>query len=174
MGATAVNECGNEDYYYANTTPSVSGNSVEEDIYVAAGNGIPEAYSKYNEDDYIRDLELSDDAAHVNWGGNWKIPSPEDFTELTSNTTAELVTNYLGRGADGILFTSKTNGNTLFFPLNDNGEWGVVKLMTNHLSATECPDVWRWARYVGGNPNETYIWDEEACRWYTYHIRPVC
>ena len=167
MGANAVNEHGDV-YYYANTLPNNSTNS--NDIYDPTGEW---SYTKYNDNDWIRNLELSDDAAHVNWGGNWKIPSPADFSELLSNTTAELVTNYLNHGADGLLFTSKTNGNTLFFPLSDNGEYGVVKLMTNHLSATECPDIWYWGRQRGGNPNETYTYDEEACRWYTFAYRPV-
>ena len=167
MGATAVNEYG-DDYYYANTLPCNQTNP--NDTYDPTGEW---SYTKYNDNDWIRNLELSDDAAHVNWGGNWKIPSPDDFSELLSNTTAELVTNYLNHGADGLLFTSKTNGNTLFFPLSDNGEYGVVKLMTNHLSATECPDIWYWGRQRGGNPNETYTYDEEACRWYTFAYRPV-
>lgn len=175
MGASAVNEEGDDTYYYANTTPSVSGNPAQEDIYVASADEYdrPETYSKYNDTDYKRTLDMSDDVARVNWGGNWKIPSDDDFNELTSNTTAELVTNYLGRGADGILFTSTTNGNTLFFPLSDNGEWGRVKLMTNKLYAEDCPAIWMWGRWWDGNPNETCTYDEEAMRWYTYNIRPV-
>ena len=38
--------------------------------------------SKYNSDDEIKRLELIDDAAHVQWGGEWRMPTYNDFKEL--------------------------------------------------------------------------------------------
>ena len=35
--------------------------------------------STYGIIDYKRVLELDDDAAHVNWGGNWRMPTAEEM-----------------------------------------------------------------------------------------------
>ena len=66
--------------------------------------------------DNITQLELSDDVAHVNMGSKWHMPTKEQFKELFDNTTNKLIENYNDTGVNGILFTSKQNGNKLFFP----------------------------------------------------------
>ena len=172
MGATAVNEYGDE-YYWGNTNPCTPSNST--DIYNPDDDW---SWTKYNEEDGKYTLEMSDDAARVNWGGNWKIPSNDDFHELENNTTMSFVTNYLGRGADGILFTSKINGNTLFFPLDDNGQWGAVNLLTSELMEESCTYVWHFCKdtltygsielYAGIDPD-----NPSAYRNYTDAYRPV-
>ena len=61
-------------------------------------------------------LELEDDAANANLGAEY-MPSEKQFKELLSHTTNSWVTDYDKiKGLNGILFTSKTNDNTLFFP----------------------------------------------------------
>ena len=74
--------------------------------------------TKYNSTDGLTTLEPSDDAATVNWGGKWKMPTIEQVNELlnTDNCTNEWVTNYNGTGVNGRLFTSVRNGNKLFAP----------------------------------------------------------
>lgn len=57
----------------------------------------------------------ANDAAAVNLGGSWKMPSVDQFAELfndsyTTNTWTTV------NGVTGILVTSKSNGNTIFFP----------------------------------------------------------
>ena len=60
-------------------------------------------------------LDLSDDAAHVRWGGNWRMPTVEEAQELIDNTTQEFV--YSEKGQErGIKFISKKNGNYIFLP----------------------------------------------------------
>lgn len=127
MGASAVNEIGDE-YAFGNIEPEI-------DQYFVNYN-----YTKYYSGDV---LELMDDAAHVNWGGNWVIPSPEDFDELFDSTyvTVTKVTNYLGRGVNGLTFTSKTNGNVLFFPFDDDGHY---ELHTNIINYTAYSDLVVW------------------------------
>ena len=58
------------------------------------------------------------DAATVNWGSPWRVPTDADFKWLlnTDNCTNEWVSDYKGSGHNGRLFTSMSNGNTLFFP----------------------------------------------------------
>ena len=53
------------------------------------------------------------DVAHVKWGGNWCMPTWEDFRELVEYTTSEWITY---NGVTGRKFTSKTNGNSIFLP----------------------------------------------------------
>ena len=62
--------------------------------------------------DTLTTLELSDDAAYVNWGGDWRMPTGEMFKELTANTT---VIGTTVSGVSGVTFTA-ANGNSLFIP----------------------------------------------------------
>lgn len=48
-------------------------------------------------------LELEDDAAHVNMGGDWHMPTSEQIQELIANTTQKKTTL---DGINGITFTS--------------------------------------------------------------------
>ena len=60
-------------------------------------------------------LELVDDAANVKLGGNWRMPTREEFEELLhpANTDLCLVSK---NDVKGYLVVSKKNGNTLFLP----------------------------------------------------------
>ena len=61
------------------------------------------------------ELEAEDDAATVNWGNDWQMPSEEQFAELidTSYTTTSWTTQ---NGVNGRLIISKSNGNRIFLP----------------------------------------------------------
>ena len=69
-------------------------------------------FSKYNKTDNKNVLDLEDDAAHVNMGGDWHMPTPDQIRELINNTTSKWVTQ---DGVNGRLFTSK-NGKSIFIP----------------------------------------------------------
>lgn len=76
-------------------------------------------FDKYDHDkDGLTKLELTDDAARVNWGGDWHMPTKTQCEELfnTAYVKNKWVTNYQGSGVNGLLFTSVSNGNTLFIP----------------------------------------------------------
>ena len=168
MSANAVNEYGTDTYYWGDPVPV----STEHPHNQYDPNDERE-YTKYNDEDGETTLDLSDDAAHVNWGGNWKTPTVADFNELCNEnyTTIEIIKNYLGRGASGLLITSKTNGNTLFFPLDSEGEWATIKLLTNKLWYTDTPYVWRW--YCWWDLDQAGFDDYDVDRSYSYPIRPV-
>ena len=74
--------------------------------------------TKYNSTDGLTTLEPSDDAATVNWGGKWRMPTVEQINELldTDNCTNEWVTDYNGSEVSGTLFTSVRTENKLFIP----------------------------------------------------------
>ena len=62
------------------------------------------------------DLTLEQDAAHVNLGGNWRMPTKAECQELIDNTTQTWTNDYNGTGVTGKVFTSKVNGKSVFFP----------------------------------------------------------
>ena len=62
--------------------------------------------------DNLTTLLPEDDAAAANWGGNWRMPTKEEFQELYNNTTHTWTTQ---NGVNGRLFTA-ANGNSLFLP----------------------------------------------------------
>lgn len=57
-------------------------------------------------------LEPADDAAHINWGGSWRMPTYEELDELTTKCTWEWTTQ---NGVNGHKFTGP-NGNSIFLP----------------------------------------------------------
>lgn len=65
--------------------------------------------TKYNGSDGYNVLLPEDDAATVNWGSGWKMPTKQQFEELMDITKAELV-------EDGIKFEGE-NGNSIVFKL---------------------------------------------------------
>ena len=75
----------------------------------------------YDTDDI---LDLVDDAAHVNMGGKWMMPTNDQLDELCDNTTYEVETI---NEVEGMLFTSKINKKQLFIPFIQhywwNGRW---------------------------------------------------
>ena len=61
-------------------------------------------------------LTPEQDAAHVNLGGNWRMPTKDECQELLDNCDSSWTENYNGTGVAGRIFTSKVNGNSVFFP----------------------------------------------------------
>ena len=62
-------------------------------------------------------LTLEQDAAHANLGGNWRMPTQAECQELFDNCNVVWTDDYNGTGVAGMMFTSKVNGNSVFFPL---------------------------------------------------------
>lgn len=104
------------------------------------------------------DLSLSQDAARANLGAPWRMPTIAEFRELYDNCT-----NVWTRinGVAGRLFTSKVNGNTLFFPeagrydgtsLNAGGSRGYYWSST-YDSATNAHILYFDSSGVGLNSN---------------------
>ena len=64
------------------------------------------------------DIDLEHDAARVNMGEPWRMPTSEEFQELDDNCTHEFCSV---NGYRGMRFTSKINGNSIFFPCSGCG-----------------------------------------------------
>ena len=84
-------------------------------------------------------LDLVDDAAHVNMGGKWRMPTYNQLEELLNNTTHKVETI---NGVKGMLFTSDINGHQLFIPFAgywhgrfyNEGSWSRVWSSQVHAS----------------------------------------
>lgn len=84
--------------------------------------------SNYGKDEFTDTktiLDLEDDAARVNWGGNWCIPTEEDFQELIDNTVRGWKENYNETNVNGRLFTA-SNGNSIFLPAAGGTARGTI------------------------------------------------
>ena len=68
--------------------------------------------TKYNSTDRKTILEPADDAAYVNWGGNWRMPSKEEVDELTQQCSWIWTTH---NNVNGYKVTGP-NGNSIFLP----------------------------------------------------------
>ena len=86
--------------------------------------------SSYGTVDNKTKLDAIDDAAVVNWGGSWRMPTDAEWTELREQCTWTWTTQ---NGVYGRKVTSKSNGNSIFLPaagyrgvssLNDAGDYG--------------------------------------------------
>ena len=94
---------------------------------------------KYNQNDGLTVLEPEDDAATVNWGEGWKMPTPDQIGELRDSTRWEQTTV---NGIPGAKLISKIEGYTdkfLFFPAigyADDGEVDYVGQDGNYWSSS--------------------------------------
>lgn len=59
-----------------------------------------------------KQISKGDDAAHVNWGGNWRMPTISDYSELQKNCDFEWTTL---SGVKGLKITGP-NGYSIFLP----------------------------------------------------------
>ena len=85
-------------------------------------------FKKYNNNGGLTELELAEDAAYVNWGPAWCIPSKEQYVELinSSYTTTEWTTQ---NGVNGYKITSKMEGytdNSIFLPASGNVSYSLL------------------------------------------------
>ena len=59
------------------------------------------------------------DVVSENLGGEWRTPTKEEASELINNCEMSSTSIY---GIEGVTFTSKINGNSIFFPMTKNGK----------------------------------------------------
>ena len=77
--------------------------------------------TKYTPNDGKSVLELSDDAARVNWGGEWRVPTNEEIVAFGNAVDAEWNASYQGSGVAGLVCTDKNDSSkVLFFPAGGN------------------------------------------------------
>jgi hypothetical protein len=123
------------------------------------------------------ELDPQDDAAYVNWGPAWRMPSEAQFAELfNSNYTTTTWTTQ--NGVYGRLITSKKEGytgNCVFLPaagcrsnssLNFAGSYGVYWSRT----LNESYPIYAWYLYFDSSDVYTL---NGSCRYDGLSVRPV-
>ena len=133
------------------------------------------------------ELDPEDDAAYVNWGPEWRMPSKQQLDELKeqctwTQTTLQEVNGYEVTGP---------NGNTIFLPTTS---WRIDDMLLDggaYWSRTTNPesdggayylgwDDWGWYEYGGrldgqcvrpvyNAVNVTLNSDDEGCYWATFY-----
>ena len=102
-----------EDYKYAELDPSGSNGSGSG----SGSGGGTYKMTKYNETDGKTVLEASDDAVIANWGGQWRMPTTEEYVALATATTSAWTADYQGSDIAGLILTDKIDSSkVLFFP----------------------------------------------------------
>ena len=119
------------------------------------------------------DLTLERDAAHVNLGGNWRMPTKAECQELIDNCDASWTENYNGTGVAGRIFTSRVNGNSVFFPAAGLCEYSFVYDVGSYgdywsTSWSSSSDAWGLYFYSGYQYLDVYD------RYAGYSVRGVC
>lgn len=117
-------------------------------------------------------LELSDDAARVNWGGAWRMPTDAEWTELREQCTWTWTTQ---NGVYGTKVTSKTNENSIFLPAVGYRVGSSLNYAGSgcyYWSSSLCTDypssAWSVSFY-SGSVSRSYDY-----RYCGQSVRPVC
>ena len=116
-------------------------------------------------------LDLEDDAAHVNLGGAWRMPTDEEWTELRVNCLWEWT---VYEGINGYMVYGFDSGNSMFLPAA--GGRGSTNLFDagsrgGYWSSSLNADYPYFACYV--NFNSGSVNRDDSIRFYGQSVRPV-
>ena len=124
-------------------------------------------------EDSTKILKIETDAATVNMGSNWRMPTIEDCTELMNNTNYEVAEI---NGVKGGKFVSKTDATKyIFLPFAGfaaDGSFGGKGVEGNIWSSSVYSDDPECAYYMG--VYESDYGDYVGNRFYAFPIRGVC
>jgi len=164
VGATSPEKYGNY-YAWGETEPKTKYNFTT----YKYGDGTTFSFSKYNSADGKEVLDLEDDAARVNWGGSWRMPTAAEFEELLNNCT------WIYNESNGGYTVQGSNGNTIFLPA------AGYRYYDDPYGTDDCGSYWSSSLYPDGS---SLAWDAVFCslfvnrdynyRYYGQSVRPVC
>lgn len=151
-------------------------------------NGSETTLTKYNTDstyghiiDYKTQLQLSDDVAHVQWGGAWRMPTEAEWYELLLGCIWTWTSQ---NSINGYKVTSKSNGCSIFLPAAGYRFSSLYEESSSSLSRAGS-----WGRYwsrtlntyspsnaVGMNFDSSEVIESRylSGRYRGLSVRPVC
>ena len=155
VGATSEGELG--DYYKFGETTVYDGTDYNTSAY-----------------DLAEDLSLENDAANVNWSGDWHIPTRSQWNELISNTTHTYISDYNSSGINVIKF-AKTNDSSIFIILPAGGSYTDGE-QTNPDTAYYWSNTqyYKSAYYTVFTQNSYFHIDWKTAYGHGFQVRPVC
>ena len=86
---------------------------------------------EFGQVDNLSVLKPEDDAAHVNWGGAWRMPTKDEFDELIHKCSWTLIT--MDNGTVGFQVKGP-NGNTIFLPMGGYRNGGMLRMLNKYGS----------------------------------------
>ena len=115
-------------------------------------------------------LASKHDAAHVHWGGEWRMPTDAEFSALISNCTTTWITT---NGVSGRLVTGKGAyaDRSIFLPAAGFGYNSILSYAGSrgyYWSSTPCSDDSDLARHLRFSSSDFYGYG-----YYRYNGRPV-
>ena len=156
-----------EDYKYA---------SIETGTSSSGSGGTTIVMTKYNGSDGKTVLDASDDAVTAAWGGNWRMPTKDEFEALGTATTSVWTSNYGGSGVDGFVLTDKTDSSkTLFFPAAGFFTEGIGYYVRNdgYYWSSSLPLSNIYYAYVLHLDGSYVYWQHDYSRYYGCAVRGV-
>ena len=191
IGASVPHEYG-EYYAWGETTPKELYDQDTYKFYIGNSESGPYHWAQYSKyvwydqhgtPDYKLTLDPEDDAATVNWGAQWQMPSKEQYEELAyycrwyrKDITVK------GERICGFEGESKINGYKIYIPFAD---MKYKQRSLDYLSA------WYWSRDLTGSPNTSADMTDydawymtiqpqknlmvviESARYHGFPVRPV-
>ena len=142
------------------------------------GGSEPSNMTKYNSTDGKNVLDAEDDAATVNMGSGWRMPTADEFQALGTATTSAWTDSYEDSGVAGLVLTSKSDiSKKLFFPaagccgngsvynVGSNGYYWSSSLFSHKTDKTKAYSMVFYSGYVG--------WTGYPLRYYGQTVRGV-
>lgn len=173
---------------YSNANPPTDDHSFNWASYTKFGKYDEDAspdygFTKYNKTSGPTTLDSSDDAATVNWGSAWRMPTEAEWNELLTaypSRTASgskrraWLANYNGTGVAGLAFYDASNNILLFLPaagdryatnLNGQGAYGLYWSSSFNVSYAMN------ARYLFFSSGSSLMYSDR--RYYGFSVRAV-
>ena len=175
VGATTPEDYGNY-YAWGETAPKTDYSWATYKYANGDKNKLTKYCSKasYGDNGFTDDkttLEPEDDAAHVNRGGDWRMPTAAEMDELLENCTWTWTTQ---KGINGYQVTSKTNGNSIFLPAAGyryyTGLYNAGSIGDYMSSSLDTDAHYTWSGYFGSD----YMYRNGRARFLGLSVRPVC
>ncbi len=123
--------------------------------------------------DNLTTIEAADDAATTNWGSSWRMPTQDEMQELIDNCDTTWTAM---NGINGMLFTSRANGNSIFLPAAGNIDGnGFLNVGSDSM-------CWSSSLYTDGPYSASNLFsrsgycdtESHGSRFYGFSIRAVC
>ncbi len=140
IGATRPQDAGNY-YAWGETTPKTDFR------WATYSHGTAyNSLTKYSLKDGLWTLDATDDVVSCTWGGTWRMPTKNEWSELQEHCAWTWTDDYNETGVAGYVVASKSNDASLFLPaagcryanqINEKGVHGYYwssSLFNNHSS----------------------------------------
>ncbi|MBO4476056.1 MAG: Ig-like domain-containing protein [Bacteroidales bacterium] len=182
VGATKPEESG--DYFAWGETQPKSDYSMNTYKWYKNNQLTKYTYNPYNcVPDYVTVLNAEDDAATANWGGEWRMPTEDEFSELMNSQNCTWTWEDLN-GVQGCTVKSLKNGKSIFLPAvkcyQGTGLWYGDPFGCYPTTSLDCiyrPGNWMSASVYFDSSKQAWAGDlggDWNFREFGQTVRPVC